>query len=137
MKSSDYTLKERQARKPIRSPLKAIRAHCLECLVGSTQDIKNCTGPLLIGDDRVCWLHPYRFGRRSKFNIKATRPTLRAIREHCTWCMCGSAKERGLCTADKCWLWPFRNGKNPYLPESFIEMCKKRGQTHAQNLKKA
>lgn len=37
------------------SPLKAIRAHCIECSCGSTSEVKNC----IIRD---CELWPFRMG---------------------------------------------------------------------------
>lgn len=39
----------------IRSPLKAIRANCLQC-VGSSNEVKLCTA-------KSCLLFPFRFGR--------------------------------------------------------------------------
>ena len=56
MDTPNYTEEERDARKPIRQPLKAIRAHCLECVGGSSDEVKLCTAP-------KCWLYPYRFGK--------------------------------------------------------------------------
>lgn len=43
------------------SHLKRIRAHCLDC-VETRQEVKECTGKLLY-EDRLCYLHPYRFGK--------------------------------------------------------------------------
>jgi len=39
---------------------------------------------------------------------------LRAIREKCLDCSCGSWKEVELCPVTRCALHPFRLGKNPY-----------------------
>ena len=50
-----YNEQERENRKPIRSPLKAIRAHCLECVCGSAKEVELCTDP-------KCWNYPFRFG---------------------------------------------------------------------------
>ena len=44
---------------------------------------------------------------------KQTNPT-KVIREKCLDCCCGSANEVKLCTAERCPLWPWRMGKNPY-----------------------
>jgi len=44
---------------------------------------------------------------------KQTNPT-KVIREKCLDCCCGSANEVRLCTAERCPLWPWRMGKNPY-----------------------
>lgn len=38
------------------TPLSAIRAACLECVVWSFDEVKNCTSPL-------CPLYPFRFGK--------------------------------------------------------------------------
>ncbi|OHB35069.1 MAG: hypothetical protein A2Y08_02740 [Planctomycetes bacterium GWA2_40_7] len=46
------------------SPLKRIKAHCLDC-VETRQEVKDCTGKLLF-EDRVCYLHPYRLGKNPK-----------------------------------------------------------------------
>lgn len=40
----------------IKSPLKAIRANCLQCVGGSPNEVKLCTS-------RACYLYPFRFGR--------------------------------------------------------------------------
>ena len=42
-----------------------------------------------------------------------TNPT-KVIREKCLDCCCGSIKEVKLCAAERCPLWPWRMGKNPY-----------------------
>lgn len=39
---------------------------------------------------------------------------LRAIRLKCLDCCCGSSNEVKLCPADRCPLYPFREGHNPY-----------------------
>ncbi|MCK6468633.1 MAG: hypothetical protein L6Q53_10610 [Candidatus Brocadia sinica] len=44
--------------------LKRIKAHCLDCME-TKQEVKNCTGKLL-SEDRLCYLHPYRFGRNPR-----------------------------------------------------------------------
>lgn len=46
------------------SPLKRIKAHCLDC-VETRQEVKNCTGKLLF-EDRLCFLHPYRLGKNPR-----------------------------------------------------------------------
>lgn len=38
---------------------------------------------------------------------------LKAIREKCLDCCCGSASEVKLCPSKGCALWPFRSGHNP------------------------
>lgn len=39
---------------------------------------------------------------------------VKAIREKCLDCCCGSYTEVSTCTTTKCALYPFRFGKNPY-----------------------
>jgi hypothetical protein len=39
---------------------------------------------------------------------------VKVIREKCIDCCCGSVYEVAKCTAEKCPLWPWRMGKNPY-----------------------
>lgn len=39
-----------------KSPIKAIRAKCVECFGGQSNEVKNCTGI-------KCPLYPYRFGK--------------------------------------------------------------------------
>lgn len=46
------------------SPLKRIKAHCLDC-VETRQEVKSCTGKLL-SEDSLCYLHPYRFGHNPR-----------------------------------------------------------------------
>lgn len=43
------------------SPLKAIRAHCLDCVCGSANEVKFCTA-------KDCSLYPFRFGRNPYIN---------------------------------------------------------------------
>jgi len=45
--------------------------------------------------------------------MKILRP-LRAIRQNCLDCMCGSSNEVQLCTIKDCPLFPYRFGKRPY-----------------------
>ena len=46
-------------------------------------------------------------------NEPKTNP-VKVIREKCLDCCCGSIKEVKLCTAERCPLWPWRMGNNPY-----------------------
>jgi hypothetical protein len=59
----------RKDRKPIRSPIKAIRAFCVECMGDNVREVKYCTSP-------ECWLFPFRFGR-NPFRV-VTRGQVRA-----------------------------------------------------------
>lgn len=42
---------------------------------------------------------------------------IKAIRAKCLECSCGNQNEVRLCPVDKCALYPFRFGKNPYRPQ--------------------
>lgn len=46
--------------------------------------------------------------------MEAQTNPVKVIREKCLDCCCGSIKEVKLCTAERCPLWPWRTGKNPY-----------------------
>lgn len=41
------------------TPIKAIRAKCLDCCCGSTAEVRRCPA-------EKCALHPYRMGKRPK-----------------------------------------------------------------------
>lgn len=41
----------------VTTPMRAIRANCLECSGGSSNEVKNCV-------IKNCTLFPYRFGKR-------------------------------------------------------------------------
>ncbi len=44
------------------SPLKKIRAHCLDC-VGSKKAVKECDGKVLNPDPHICPLYKFRNGK--------------------------------------------------------------------------
>jgi hypothetical protein len=44
---------------------------------------------------------------------------LKAIKEHCKWC-CGDDLPKN-CVSEKCELYPFRLGKNPFLKREMTE----------------
>lgn len=46
------------------SKLKQIKVHCMDC-VETRQEVKDCTGKLL-GENRLCYLHPYRLGHNPR-----------------------------------------------------------------------
>jgi len=60
------------------SPLKAIRAMCLECVGYVSDEVKNCTAP-------DCPLYPFRLGRSV-----TGRSRIKAVHKHCLLCMSGS-----------------------------------------------
>jgi hypothetical protein len=103
-----------------RSPLRAIRRYCRDCVGGAAQDVRRCTGPLTKGEKDRCHLWPYRLGRGRKSGVKAPDTPLQAIKKNCTWCSGGSARERNLCSSSMCALKPFRNGR---LPTTERQQC--------------
>lgn len=48
----------------ILTPLKAIRAKCLDCCCGDKKEVRECTL-------EKCTLHPYRMGKRPKVDEQA------------------------------------------------------------------
>lgn len=86
------------------TPMKAIRARCLDCSGGSVKDVRECP----ITD---CPLHEYRLGHRP--NEGATLTPMKAIRKHClTCCNCSSLEVR-LCSAENCALQAYKSGHRP------------------------
>jgi hypothetical protein len=83
------------------TPLKAIRARCLDCRGFEKAEVRAC-------DFTDCSLHPLRMG-------KGSRSTLRPIRAYCVWCMAGQRHEVKLCLSVKCALWPYRLGRRPQI----------------------
>ena len=60
---------------------------------------------------------------------------LKAIREKCIDCCAGQVGEVRLCTVEKCPLWPFRFGKNPFSGRR--EMTDEEKEAASERLKKA
>jgi hypothetical protein len=48
-----------------KSPLRRIKVYCLDCLVGTIYDVKDCDGIVLNNSTGKCPLHPYRLGKDS------------------------------------------------------------------------
>lgn len=86
------------------TPMKAIRARCLDCSGYSVKEVRECSID-------TCPLHPYRFGHRPSEG--ATLTPMKAIRRHCVGCCNGSSSEVRLCTAENCALQAFRSGHRP------------------------
>ncbi len=86
------------------TPLKAIRAKCLECTGYEPSEVRKCS------EKDACFLWPFRFGRRP-----ATRglSPLKAIRRECLRCMGESCQLVAECDSRFCHLVPYRFGKNP------------------------
>jgi hypothetical protein len=80
------------------SPLKRIKLHCLDC-VETRQEVKNCTGKLL-SEERLCYLHPYRFGhnpKRKGIGCKGGNPHIKNIRKPQSHDIVGASKNDSDC----------------------------------------
>ena len=62
---------------------------------------------------------------------------VRTIRKHCVECMGGQYSEVPLCTAHKCWLYPYRMGKDPRRKKRSAKQIEaaRRAATHARRPK--
>ena len=83
------------------TPLKAVRARCLECCGGSNKEVRLCPA-------EGCPLHPHRMGRKGR---DAVRTPLKAVRAKCYDCGEGTAADIRGCDLEGCPLHPFRFGK--------------------------
>jgi len=108
-----------------KTPLKAIRAFCVEC-VGSPYEVRDCGGDKCLGDqgdeNNVCYFFSYRLGRG--------RPSVKTIRKQCLECMSGRRDFVRECGSSDCPIWPYRMGKNPNraghggrIQERLLEKC--------------
>lgn len=95
-----------------RTPLRAVRAKCLDCAVTATQ-VTRC------GCDD-CALYHLRSGHGS-------RAVLRPIRHYCLWCGGGSSNEVKLCPVEDCPLYEYRNGHRPRADVAFAVTAKGEG----------
>lgn len=55
------------------TPIKAIRAKCLDCCCGSSNEVKLCTA-------EKCALWPYRFGKNPNLQRECTPAQLEALK---------------------------------------------------------
>ena len=65
--------------------------------------------------------------------FRAQNP-LKAIREKCLDCCCGSAAEVRKCVALDCPLWPFRMGRNPFRKKR--ELSRQQKQERSERLRR-
>ena len=64
--------------------------------------------------------------RPEGFTGKIITSPLKALRQNCLDCCCGSYSEVKACAVYNCACWPFRLGKNPYRkPKKFTEEQRK------------
>ncbi|MBF0542303.1 MAG: hypothetical protein HQK91_12740 [Nitrospirae bacterium] len=80
------------------TPLKAIRAKCLNCTGGEYKSVRKC-------EIEDCVLYNFRLG--------TGRPKLKIIRMYCLDCCNGQKAEVKACTVKRCSLYPYRLGKRP------------------------
>jgi len=86
------------------TPLRAIRAFCLDCCSVTSAEVRNCI-------IESCALYPYRLGRRPK-GLTTSTP-LKSIRKRCFACGEGTAHDIAECKIDDCPIFYYRFGKNP------------------------
>ena len=79
------------------TPLKAIRARCIDCSGFELKEVRNC-------QQLDCPLYPLRTGKGARSNLKK-------IRAFCLWCCNHRRNEVRLCAAVRCPLWAYRFGK--------------------------
>ena len=99
------------------NPVKVIRARCLDCCGGSSNDVRDCT-------HEKCPLYAWRFGKNPYWNKhvndgcepseKVQTNPVKVIRAKCLDCCFNQSNEVALCTAENCAFHPWRFGKNPY-----------------------
>jgi len=100
------------------TPLKAIRAKCIDCSGEELKQVREC--PLAGKQDNLCPIHALRMG-------KGGRATLKQIRTFCLWCCAEQRKEVKLCPSVKCPLWTYRFGKRLRNCLRLSEICTTEG----------
>jgi hypothetical protein len=86
------------------TPIKAIRARCVDCSAGEFSRVTDCTVP-------KCALYPYRHGCRPEPRPDIKTP-IKTIRARCLQCN-GTPQEIKLCQVTNCELFQYRLGRNP------------------------
>lgn len=106
------------------TPIKAIRAKCLDCSGWSTKEVREC-------QHDECVLYPYRLGKRPASTAPHT--PIRSIRLFCLDCVCGTKEEIRRCPSKQCALHAYRMGKRPKQPiiPNVEVMAKNSELTHA------
>lgn len=66
-----------------------------------------------------------------------TTNPVKAIKEKCLECCCWQANEVKMCTVERCPLYPFRLGKNPYRKTVHRELTEEQRAAAAERLRKA
>jgi len=92
-----------------RTPIKAIRAYCLDCCGNNPNEVRLCV-------TSHCALFHYRFGKRPGKEHRDEAEVLtpvKAIRTKCLDCSCWMPSEVRNCFLPECSPYPYRMGKNP------------------------
>lgn len=132
-------MSNRYVGKKQRSPVKAIREMCIEC-VARTKNynklIKECP-------DQECNLYKFRFGKNPNHTQNLTAEEgekqvtpVKAIRMHCTECMGGTkgySKQIKECPTTVCPVYDYRFGENPNHRQNLTDKERKE---RADRLKK-
>lgn len=105
------------------SPLKSIRAKCIDCCTGSLGTVRHC-------DFKVeCPLWDFRMGKGAKGKGGLMKP----IRRYCLWCMRDQPMEVRLCPcAERCALYPYRLGRRPTTRPLLAEKTQRRAGVEAR-----
>jgi len=90
------------------TPMRCMRAFCLDCTGGSKADVRDCSYT-------DCPLFPYRMGKRPPRGT-AARP-LKTIRKQCIECMNGQVSLIRDCPAAECALHRYRMGRK--VPQAY------------------
>lgn len=85
------------------TPLKAIRARCVDCCAGELVTVRRCDFK------EECPLWPFRMGK----GVRGQGGLMRPIRQYCLWCVRDQPNEARLCPSVKCALHPYRLGRRP------------------------
>ncbi len=100
--------KQRRTHMKLRTPIKAIRAKCIDCSGDELTEVRDCRH-----DD--CPLHLMRMGSGSRSNMDR-------IRSYCLLCCNGQRTEVRLCPTNKCSLWAYRFGMRPKVGSFLAEI---------------
>jgi hypothetical protein len=95
------------------TPLKAIRARCLNCRGFEKTAVREC-------DMAGCALHGLRMDR-------GARATLKPIRAYCLWCCNSQRSEVRECPARGCPIWSYRLGRRPQTTRLMPEIASTAG----------
>lgn len=84
------------------TPIRSIRAYCLDCTGGEKVTVRNCSYTW-------CPLYPYRMGKRPPKGTAAT--PMKTIRKQCLECCSGVPSEVRRCPAGACSIHRYRMGR--------------------------